>query len=327
MNLKNLLILFFWINGINGWTESNTKNINNSCVVSKFKKEVKPFRQLLVYWNGTIPKNGHWQISAKVRDAKSKKWSKNILMLDWGKNRNFSYSNTKDLFAKNCHVRLETDNLADMYDIEFKAINSTLNGLTLIGATTSDFKKFKEENKIDYKENKSVLLDVPQISQLQVKHEDAHRICSPTSLTMVINYLTRKNLNPLNTAMNVYDPKLDAYGSWQYNIAYASHLIGDKYTIHLVRLNSFADILKSLYQNNPVIVSIRGNLTGALKDFPNGHLLVIVGYNSKTNKVICNDPAAESNKNVRKEYDLKEFIKAWEKSFRLAYYIDKKGKK
>lgn len=322
-----LLLLQFAI--ANGWTatyKQPVKNIKDESV--SFSKQITiPFTQLLVYWNGKKPAQGYWQISARIKDSKTKKWSKKIVLMDWGKNRNHSYSDTTLKNIKNHHVRLEVENnqKAAGFMITITAKNGAkLSDLDLIGATISDFSKFESENFQKYQNTKSIKLNLPKISQIETEHKDAHRICSPTSLAMVLGYLSQKKIDAGTTADKVYDSSLDAYGAWQYNIAHASEILRHKYSVHLKRLAFFQDILDNLKVGLPVIVSVRGEIRGAPKAYNNGHLMVIIGYNSQTKQVICHDPAWQQDNEVLQYYPLKDFLSAWDRSYRLAYCFERK---
>lgn len=312
------------------WSCNSTKKFENPENVASFAKECPEFTQLLVYWNGQIPKIGCWEIYAQVKYALNQKWSEPMLLMSWQKNQNCSYlKSCKDKKFKNYHVRLELENqqLADAFKIKILPKNKAdIKSLSLIGATTCNIKEFEKTSYKEHKNFKSTnyILKLPKISQIATEHKDATRICSPTSLTMVLNYLSDKKLNPNNTADQVYDNCLDAYGAWQYNVAYASDILHNKYYVHLKRLQSFQEVINDINKKLPVIVSVRGDIKGAAKSYQNGHLIVVIGYDSKKRKVICHDPAWTENNEVSKAYPLDDFLNAWAKSHHLAYCFEKK---
>lgn len=312
------------------WSYNHTKKFNKAVDKAIFTKKCSPFTQLLAYWNGKIPKVGSWEIYAQVKYVKSKKWSDPILLMCWKKNKNCSYLQcSKDRNSKNYHVRFELENqqLADAFKITIVPKDKAdISSLKLIGATTCNLEKFKKSKKIEHQKFKSTqnILKLPKISQLATEHKDAIRICSPTSLTMALNYLSNNKINPHNTADQVYDNCLDAYGAWQYNVGYASDVLHEKYYVHLKRLKSFQEIINDINKKLPVIVSVRGDIKGAAKNYNNGHLIVVVGYDAKTKKVICHDPAWPDDEMVHQAYPLTDFLRAWEKSHHLAYCFEKK---
>jgi hypothetical protein len=111
------------------------------------------------------------------------------------------------------------------------------------------------------------------------------------------------------------------YGSWPFNVSHLFEVLNGFAYAWVQRFDSFTDLHKQLLQNIPVVVSVRGALPGALKSFPHGHLLVVVGFDARTNEVICHDPACYTVHQVEKKYSLSHFIAAWENSRRLGYCI------
>ncbi len=151
----------------------------------------------------------------------------------------------------------------------------------------------KENGNLSEPDTCEVKLNVPKRLQGDVPRIGG-RICSPTSLSMVLEYLGEKNLETEDTAYAVYDNKKDIFGNWSFNVAHAGekgyNAIFDYYDIGAVKY--------SLNCGTPVICSIKikaGQLAGS--GFPtrssNGHLLVVIGHTTVDGKdyFIINDPA------------------------------------
>lgn len=128
-------------------------------------------------------------------------------------------------------------------------------------------------------------LDVPTIGGV---------ICSPTSLSMALDFLGEPDFDTADTAYGVYDNGEEIYGNWAFNVAYAGEL----------GYNAFLDyydvdaIKWALYKDHPIVSSIRvtqGQLAGS--GYPNystrGHLICVVGYDNRDGKdwLLINDPA------------------------------------
>lgn len=160
---------------------------------------------------------------------------------------------------------------------------------------------------------------MPSIAQFAINHEDCNRICSPTSCTMLVCYLTKQVIDPIDFATNVYDSGLDTYGSWPFNMAHAFEQCGGATSFYVARFNSFVDVHRQLMRGVPIVVSVRGLLSGAPKPYAKGHLLLIVGWDAKKQVVICHDPAFDDDRKVVMRYPIKSFIRAWERSRRLTY--------
>ncbi|MFC1842271.1 C39 family peptidase [Candidatus Dependentiae bacterium] len=310
------------------------------------KKNIKNFSQLIFSWNSVRPSDGHFSFYVKTRNSVSKKWSRWHKMIDWGSGMQKSYF-SKDDETKYVYVRLETGsvNLADAFTIKIESCNDVhLELLKSVCVCTSDFNKFKPE-KIDARvlHLKSIhIRQVPKISQRTLNHPHTSRICSPTSCSMLVGYFSKEKIDAAMFADTVFDHGLRAYGSWPFNVA---ELYGRCNTccntccnkccdvscdvscactlfFYIQRMNSFVDLHKKLLKKIPVVVSVRGKLTGAPKAYNGGHLMVVVGWDAKRGTVICHDPAFYSDKSTRVAYPLDTFLKGWERSHRLAYVAD-----
>jgi hypothetical protein len=160
------------------------------------------------------------------------------------------------------------------------------------------------------------------IAQFALEHEDNGRICSPVSCSMMLQYITGEYKDPLLFAAGAFDTGLGVYGSWGCNMAHAFEQADGKAYFFVKRMNSFVDIHNQLMKGLPVAVSVRGDLPGALKSFPHGHLMVIVGWDHDTRELLCHDPATDNHETVLKRYPLEYFLRAWECSHRLVYVME-----
>lgn len=154
-------------------------------------------------------------------------------------------------------------------------------------------------------------LDVPKINQRSVP-EIGSRICSPTSLTMVLKYYN-KNLNSVFVASEVYDHEENIYGNWSFNTSFAY-----RYGLYsrVEYINDFNVIINYINRNIPVIMTI-GVATildpNNKINYPHGHLIVLTGF-KKINNVwhaIVNDPATYKDEDVCKFYQLDSLLSAF----------------
>ncbi len=158
-----------------------------------------------------------------------------------------------------------------------------------------------------------VLENIPLISQLASGHKDARVICSPTSLTMTLNY-HGKNVNLDHVTRGTLDSGNNAYGNWPQNVAFAGEQGMRAYTKKCKSINPVKNFIA---KDIPVVASVcvqdKEQLTGAISAFPHGHLMVVVGFEIKDGieYVVVNDPAANSDAEVRKSYKLDEWVKVW----------------
>jgi hypothetical protein len=146
------------------------------------------------------------------------------------------------------------------------------------------------------------------------------RLCSPTALTAVIRFLApQHSLDPLQTAERVWDQTSDIYGNWALNVAEGYAQLQGKLFCWAERLSRFEQVLSSLHQKLPLVLSVRGPLPGSALPYENGHLLVVKGFNADTKQVLCMDPAFETDAKTDVAYDLAPFIAAWQRRGQLAY--------
>jgi hypothetical protein len=110
-------------------------------------------------------------------------------------------------------------------------------------------------------------------------------------------------------AAEVADP---AYGegNWSFNTAWAAQLTGDAF---VTRLHDLRDAEGFIDAGIPLVVSVaypRGGLRGAATRGTDGHLVVLRGFTAAGDPVV-NDPAAPTERSVRRTYDRAELERAW----------------
>ena len=155
--------------------------------------------------------------------------------------------------------------------------------------------------------------------------------CSPTSTAMVMGFFgaspTAEQLAGIPdpdpvvdfAALHVWDYTYDGAGNWPFNAAYA-HTYG--LDAFVTRLRSLAEVERFVASGIPVVVS----LSWKLADMPeagyetNGHLLVVVGF-TEAGDPILNDPASNSNANVRSVYTRENFERVWQESTGGVAYV------
>jgi hypothetical protein len=151
-------------------------------------------------------------------------------------------------------------------------------------------------------------LAVPALSQVEADAALGARICSPTSLAMVLGYWGRAAA-PVALAAEVFHPALDLYGVWPAAVraAAARGVAG-----YLLRFPGWRAAHWCVERGIPIVASVgyaAGELTGAAVAATPGHLVVIVGFEG--GDVLVNDPAAPRSSEVARRYRLDEFGQAW----------------
>lgn len=159
----------------------------------------------------------------------------------------------------------------------------------------------------------NTLLPVPECSQM-VYPDGGEVWCSPTSTSMVLGYWDNDGRScadrELDVVDGVWDTIYNGAGNWPFNTAYAAT---QGYEAYVVRFSSMKQIEPWVAAGVPVVVSYawnKGDLTGAAVSSSNGHLSVIVGFDSFGNPIV-NDPAAATNDEVQRTYNRAEFESLW----------------
>jgi hypothetical protein len=152
-------------------------------------------------------------------------------------------------------------------------------------------------------------LPVPFRSQKAVRPELAPRVCSPTSIAMVMEFHGVKRATE-DVAKRVYDSEHDLYGNWTRAIqgAYTFGVAG-----YLTRVSAWRDVERSIAIGEPLVASIAagpGDLAGAPYAETAGHLIVIAGFDADGNVLVA-DPAAESEAGGVRSYTRAELEKCW----------------
>jgi len=173
-------------------------------------------------------------------------------------------------------------------------------------------------------------LPVPLRSQMAYPH--GSRICSPTSIAMLLAYwyartcatqlaafADRTAVSQL-VAPSVYDPIYDGYGNWSFNTAYAAAQGLDAY---VACFDNMAQLEPWLAAGVPVAISLAwkaGELANAPIASSSGHLLIVAGFD-EYGRVIVADPAAESVDQVRRVYDTAQLETAWQHNSNGLVYL------
>jgi hypothetical protein len=154
----------------------------------------------------------------------------------------------------------------------------------------------------------AVRIQVPSLSQLDAPPEIALRICSPTSVAMVLAHWGAP-ASPLTLADDVFHPATDSYGLWPAAVRAAGRrgIAG-----YLLRFPDWSSAAWCLERKLPIVASIRyaaGELTGAPLAETSGHLLVLTGCEGT--HVFANDPVAPTAAEVPRRYARHQIERAW----------------
>lgn len=183
-------------------------------------------------------------------------------------------------------------------------------------------KVFKDEVNT---ENLDKRIDVPKFSQMIRDPRTANSICSPTTITMMMNWMGEELL-PEEVAQNTYDNKY-GFGNW----AFAAASLGSYGYKAYVDYTNVEGLKQEIAKGYPVGVSVRySNKPGdnyyieGAPGYTPGHLIVVTGFTTINGEeyVLVNDSYAPENETVARQYKLEQFERAWVS--KAAYIIREK---
>jgi hypothetical protein len=164
----------------------------------------------------------------------------------------------------------------------------------------------------------STRLSVPALTQMAADPEVRLRICSPTSVGMVLAYWGAA-VDPARLAAEMHHAGLDLYGVWPAAIRAAGRYgIGG----YLLRFPDWASAAWCLARGLPIVASVRyaeGELAGAAVAATTGHLIVLTGYEG--DHVVVNDPAAADPGGVARRYALADLRRVWLERAGVGYVL------
>jgi hypothetical protein len=293
-------------------------------IAQEWKEEnLPPFDELMLSWNAIRPIEGRFLFYVSV---KTDEWSPWLLYAAWGSDEQSSFLNT----AEESPVKVYQDALevlngekATAFQIKIIAEGSVmLDRIHALHVYTNG----SEEQELQPLDSclDPIYLQVPGLSQMTVEHPRHKDLCSPTSTTAVIRYLSEDyTIDPISFAQNVWDSGFNIFGNWVFNVANASAYLGSQWECWVERLNGFEHIYQYLSQGTPVVVSVRGPLPGSAQPYATGHLIAVIGYDPLNEKVICMDPAFPTDIETHVFYDRSDFVEAWSRRGNIAYVFNR----
>lgn len=213
-------------------------------------------------------------------------------------------------------VLVETFPSDDSAEVVLRRLSLCLSSNRLTMREYAGVKKENEDIEIG-----RVKLAVPYLTQRGMPEGLSGNCCSPTSMTMILNYYN-KNVGLIPFCYEVYDPYHDMYGNWPYNVQ-AAYLAGMARTwveIH----DSFDEIYGEVSEGKPVVISI----AYGYDELPNspihsaevGHLVAVVGFDGP-DTVICNDPAGHDAGDGIIKYPRRELERVWVNHGGVSYHL------
>lgn len=281
-----------------------------------WSQKTELFDEWILSWNVQRPAIGKYVFFVRF---KTSCWSSWIAYAEWSS----SSQSTFEAFCPHSGVKAYQDTV-EATSVEAGAFEVTVHALD--GAPDTQpihlFVNITKKSLIQqatFRHPFCISLPVPPLSQQLCDHSEHARMCSPVATTSFIRYLNRTPLDPLLFAHQARDTHWNIYGNWILNCAQVHVELSQSHYCWVEHLTSFDEILSSLQQNIPVVVSIQGPLKGSALPYKDGHLVLIHGYDSVTKEVLCMDPAFPTHDLTLTRYEISSFLTAWHRRLNIAY--------
>ncbi len=287
-----------------------------------------PFDELIPSWNADTPPGS--SLTVEVRARVGGRWTRYFSYGTWASGeapRRASLDGQQDADGKMLTDTLRLTRKADAYQYRLTlraAAGGAAPTVRLLAFTASDrAARAASAGRAGDRAVWGTVLKVPQRSQMLYPN-GGEVWCSPTSTSMIMAYWG-KNVTVPDAAKGTFDAVYDGTGNWPFNAAYAGSFGLRAYA---TRLTSLADAERFIARGVPLAVSAgwkKGELKGASVASTDGHLMVLVGFDTSGNPVL-NDPAGQTDPEVRRTYDRATFERLWlTHSGGLVYVIAPQG--
>lgn len=278
-----------------------------------------PFNDVVPSWNVDVPPGAGFVVELRVGRKDGDFWTPFYYLGTWGDARAPTARHQLDV---NGHLHMDYFRSTNRFDrLQYRvhlfapnakqppvlrrfglACSNTLNDAELAG-------RFRRPVDPGPQEKWVRRLPVPFRSQKWEPKEVRGSICSPTSVSMVLDYHGVK-VPTQRVYETVYDNEFKLYGNWPRAVqtAYTFGVPG-----YIERFGDWDAVKRHIAAGRPVIASIRvekGQLRNAPYRESNGHLTVITGFDGKGN-VLFNDPAGASEEQGVIAHPIEDVEKIW----------------
>lgn len=279
------------------------------------------YREAIASWNAITPA-GSW-LEIQFRARYGARWSKWYVLGIWASDdstiRRHSVKEQGDadgFVAADTFISANKEESSNTFQLKLRLFSADGSAIPMVESVSVAYSTSKPRSVRISRGDPSrwnTLLDVLQCSQM-VYPNGGNVWCSPTSLSMVLSYWDGYT-GPRETRVRsfvegVFDWIYGGHGNWPFNAAFSATLGYEGYIARLTNLERVEEIVAA---GVPVITSIawdKGELTGADVEGSDGHLMVVVGFDSAGNPIV-NDPAAPTDQSVQRTYLRTQFEPLW----------------
>lgn len=310
--------------------QTGSGHLQKGCYTSQLL-QLPAFRQLVSSWNADTPEGTYIEVQARV--LVEGQWSRWLSFGQWSPFiRRTSFSEKGQLASVDTDV-LQVDSEAGSKTAQLRIYLYTDSEqyspqVRLLGVTVRPVNWKKKEGQPVLRQ-----LYPPAYSQLNRDPAVAHEICSPVTITALINRWGQDAL-PEEVARICYDRAYKGFGNWSFSVAAAGCFGYRAYVAYL----DLAGLRREIYNGYSVGVSVRYAAdpeTAQAENLPylegasgttHGHLMAVCGFckEKDVEYVLANDSYADTDAQAPRRYRLDQFLEAWQGG--VAYIVHPKQK-
>ncbi len=287
-----------------------------------------PITEALPSWSVDAPADAGVKFFIRTRDEKSGDWSPWLYIGSWGKTLprdkntlSFEYGVVDIDYLKLWRPAdaYQMRAVLESFDVDGKT-DPSIRKLTVIysGIVEDPVQRAELARPVVIDGEWARTLDVPFFTQANAPDALRPRICSPTSVTMVMQYLGDEQ-GMVGNALAIYDTDYEIFGNWGRAVAYAGQ---QGYDAYLDRIRTWDQVKAYIAQGQPVIASIRfetGTFPSNVMDQTDGHLVVIRGLAADGDAIVNDSASKQHGEGI--VYRSRELARAWMRHGGVAYII------
>jgi hypothetical protein len=287
-----------------------------------------PFTELIPSYNPSCPPETGLRIDVRTRDVTSAKWSPWFYLGCWGRTIGKDERIITDAAGKVDVDTLVLNRPADAYQVRItlyafnldEQVNPALRRLAVSYSGIANDPAKRDLVQISSNHPPACDIPVPFRAQGNAAKPLRPEICSPTSVSMVMQYLGLDRPTEEN-ALAIYDAEYGMFGNWSRAVAWAGQ---NGFDAWLTRFRNWDQVRATIASGQPIIASIRfkkGQCPSFVMQETAGHLIVIRGT-TPDGDLIVNDPASRDKGNGA-VYRAEDLAKAWLAHGGVGYIIKK----
>ena len=269
------------------------------------------FNELVPSWNILMGEES--SVSIMVSVGNSEGFSEFFIMSLWSKDYKASFKNQEDDYAK-VYIDTIVTKMDNVDRFKFKLVfKKDLDQSTRLKNVSITSKPNDSIRAIDYDYINETSIEVSPRQQLSIEGI-GNSICSPTSLSMILNYYGYTD-SQSDVAGYIFDKGANIYGNWSFNASYAGGFGDIESQVEFI--DNFNKLVDYINAQTPVALSIKtrdkASLEGSIMAYPSGHLVVLIGFEQIDGDwyALVNDPAEYTDENVLRKYKLEQLLDAW----------------